>query len=476
MRGGVELRINRLRLIISVVVIFFSVILIYAENVDLQKDLQGLKITEIRIKTRRIKETIVRKIIVVKEGDIFNSDTIEKIRLELNRLKFFKKIDIAMEKDQAQNEAKILLDLEDGWFIFPLPFFSSGGGGSNGSLILVERNIFKRAESIFLFGGGNSDGGFGSVGFQIDRFSMSVNYGERSFTEWGYADSAFNTSGRFRSSRAEDNPEKYGAIQNQYEKKVEGEGFQMRVPLPKNIDGMFGFSSQKVSYTNPEIGILPSDQGQVNFLTAGVNIPVLKSNYGSYSDSPFSLQDFGAVFKFGMADLSQRIHQLPGIQKNISVDLSILVADKSFDSDVNFTTLNAGGQASITFTNHQRISLRMKSAMGVRNNLPLSQKIATNRELGLRGNYAREYRGDRGAGSSLSFSYAFRRTQRGIWTGDLFSDAATVWDSGRSYNKEGLGFGFRYQFWRFPLPLGFTYSYSLDDEDSQVNFAFGGRF
>ncbi len=193
-------------------------------------------------------------------------------------------------------------------------------------------------------------------------------------------------------------------------------------------------------------------------------------------ESSFSFQDFGAIFGFGMADLTERIKPLDRNQTQANAEFSVSESDRSLGSDLSFTKLVLGLQSSVSFKHRQKISLRARGSAGLRENLPLSQKITSNRDLGLRGNYAREYRGDRGLASSLSFSYPFRRTRRGSWTGEIFSDAASVWDSGRSFNKNGIGLSFGYQFWRFPLPLGLTYSYSLDDKDGQVNFSFGGRF
>jgi len=437
-------------------------------------DLEGLKITHILITTQRIKEEVIRKKIPVKEGDAFSLEAIQQIRQRLNEMRFFKKVEVSFEKDPSQNGVQINIHLEEGWFLIPLPFYTGGGGGSYGSLMLIERNIFKRAESVFFFGGGNQDGGFGSVGFQLNKFLLSANYGNRTSTEWGYADRGFNSGGRFRSSRSESSPEKFGTIQNQYDRNTEEKSLQTRFPLTEKMGGFFGVSSQIIGYKNLALGSLPTDQGTVNSVSTGFSFSTRRPD--RVTNASFSFQDLGAVFGFGLADLSERIKPLPGVQTFSNADIFVTDSDRAYGSDFNFTKANAGGLSSVTFPDHQRILLRVKGGMSVTENLPLSQKFATNRELSLRGNYAREFRGDRGVGSSLDFSYPFRRTPRGVWTGELFADAATVWDSGASNYKEGLGLGFWYQFWRFPIPLGLTYSYSLDDRDSEVNFAFGSRF
>lgn len=314
---------------------------LFSEENGSRNDLQGLKIIKIEIATKRVKQEYIRAIIPGKEGETFEDEDIENIRHRLNRMKFFKKIDITVEKDQNQNGVILNIKLEDGWFIFPLPFISAGGGGTNGSLMLVERNIFKRAESIFLFGGGNRDGGFGSAAFQLDLFSLSGNYAQRKFTEWAYTDGGFNSAGRFRSSRSEDNPEKFGAIQNQYEKNVEETGFQFRFPLNSSMSGTMGLSSQKISYTNLTAGVLPSDQGNINSINIGFNLQASNSkNMGRFMDSSFSFQDFGAVFGFGMADLNERIKPLSQIQTNTNIEFSVSESNRLLGSDFNFTKIN----------------------------------------------------------------------------------------------------------------------------------------
>ena len=435
--------------------------------------LAGLPISKINIHTRRVDEGYVRKIIRLKEGDVFRSEDIEKVRENLYALKFFKKVEIAASKDASSNGVILNLELEDGWYLLPLPLIIGGGGGINASLLLTERNVFKRAESAFLFGGGNRDGGFGSAGYQFDRFAISGGYAKRSFTEWAYADGAFNAAGRLRASGSQSSAEKLGPIQNQYDKTVEEENFQFRYPVSRRLGGSLGFSSQNIGYGGLAAGVLPFDGGIVNSVSAGLSLWLSRQ---SVHRSMEASHDLGAIFGFGMADLTERIQPLSRIQTQTSADLSFSESARAIGSDFDFTKLSFGVQPSVTFKDHERLSLRIKATSGLQENLPLSQKVATGRDLGMRGHYAREFRGDRGAGAALDFSYPFRRTHRGVWTGELFADAATLWDSGRSFDKQGVGFSLSYQFWRFPIPLGLTYTYSADDKDAQVNFAFGGRF
>ncbi len=448
----------------------------YSAPINSTSELIGLKISSIQIVTTRVDDDVVRARIRVQEGDRFESGTLDDIRLRLNQARLFKKVTVSAEKNAAGNGVIVYINLWDGWFIVPFPFITSGDGGLNASLLLVERNYFRKAESISMFGGGNRDGAFGSVNVQLPAFSVIGRISKRDVLVWSYADGGFNTTGRFRSSRSEDNPERFGAIANQYKRKIQESGFEFRRSIFRGFSGALGFSAQRNDYEELALGALPADSGNANALTAGVNWRIGSRRDAGMTEAGFSFGDLGAMFGFGMADLEERIKPLASRSSQLLLDWGVEQSDRSVGSDFNFTKISLGVHPAMRFLNRQVLSLRVKGVSSAREDLPLSQRVATNRDLALRGNYAREYRGDRGVGSSLGFSYPFRRTRLGAWTAETFVEGAGVWQAGRTDGKSGFGFGLSYQFWRFPLPIGFVYSHSWDDGDGQINAAIGGRF
>lgn len=436
----------------------------------------GLEIKSIGIITTRVNEDVVRDMIRVHEGDKYSATTLEDIRGRLSQARLFKKITITAARSASGDGVDINLNLWDGWFLVPFPFFISGGGGASVSLLLVERNYFRRAESVSVFAGGNSDGGFGSVNFQLASYSVAARYSQRDALVWSYADGGFNTIGRFRSSRSEDEPERFGAIASEYHRRIVERGLEIKRPVYKGVTASLGFTSQRNDYGDLARGAFPADFGSANGITAGLTYRLGGRRAVGMFEPGFSFSDFGAIFGFGMADLDERIKPLSSRASQVQIEWGMEQMDRSLGSDFNYTKMVVGVLPAVRFRNRQLLTLRTRFAAALREDMPLSQRIATNRDLGLRGNYAREYRGDRGAGTSLNFSYPFRRTRLGAWTADAFTEGAGVWQSGRSFLKGGWGVGLSYQFWRFPLPLGVIYSHSWDDGDGQINAAIGGRF
>lgn len=443
---------------------------------DSMTALIGLPITELRIVTTRVSEDVVRTMIRVGEGDKFEEHTLQDIRARLAQSTLFKKISVNASSDAAGNGVRVNLDLWDGWFLIPFPFVTSGGGGLNASLLLVERNFFKRAETISAFMGGNEDGASGSANVQLPSVTVNARLARRSIFVWNYADGAFNTTGRFRSSRAEDEPQRFGAIANQYTRKIEEFGFEIRKTFFRKIGTSLGFSTQKNDYRELVAGGFPADAGLANAMTFGLNYRLGTRRAAGMLEPGFSFSDFGAIFGFGLADIEERLKPLARRSYQVMFDWGVEQSDRSVGSDFNYTKMHLSVLPAIRFLNRQTLSLRIRGSAGLREDLPLNQRVATGRELGLRGNYAREYRGDRGAGASLGFSYPFRRTRLGSWTAESFLEGAGVWRAGRGDGKSGIGVGLTYQFWRFPLPLGVIYSHSFDDGDGQINAAIGGRF
>ncbi len=452
----------------------------YAVPLDSMTALIGLKISNIRIITTRVNEDVVRDMLRVQEGDVYKAETLDAIRARLDQSRLFRKITVVASRsasaDGAGGGVDIDLNLWDGWFWVPFPFIMSGGGGLNMSLLLIERNYFRRAETASLFVGGNRDGEFGSASLQIASYNLSARHARRETRVWNYADGGFNTSGRFRSSHDESEPERFGAIQNEYHRMLREGGLDIRRPIYRGLLGSLGFAFQRNDYGELARGALPADTGSANGMTAGLSYVFRGRRSLGYFEPGFSFSEFGSIFGMGLADLDRRIQRLPARAAQLELDWNMEQMDRAFGSDFNYTKMSVGAQPSVRFPDRQTFVLRTRFASAMREDLPVNQRVATNRELGLRGNYAREYRGDRGAGVSLQFNYPFRRTKLGSWTVESFMEGAGAWQAGRTYTKYGWGLGFSYKFWRFPLPLGVLYSHSWDDGDGQFNAAIGGRF
>jgi len=113
---------------------------------------------------------------------------------------------------------------------------------------------------------------------------------------------------------------------------------------------------------------------------------------------------------------------------------------------------------------------------GIGDDLPESQRFATNRMNGLKGVYAREYRGDSIAVATAEYSYPLLRNNVGGLIGKGFLDLAICRQDNKQWERQGVGMEVAYKFWRFPLPLGIGITYSFDDRNLQYTLAMGGMF
>ena len=290
------------------------------------------------------------------------------------------------------------------------------------------------------------------------------------FTERIYSDGGFNTAGLGRSSEYEKDPLRFGPIANSYTKEVRRAEVNVDIPVGKKLRTSLSVETNQVSYAAP-LNFLPSDAGQQNLVSAGLS-------YGNRmgQGGPENFMDaFGAIFGLGLADVGERIKSLPKPQFGWNSRFSMSQGTRILGSDYSFTLLSSGLSGRLEFPRRHSLSLGINANRGF--NLPITQQVATNRRsLGLRGNYAREFRGDAGVGATMSFSYLMKKTKRGLWVGEVFAEKASVWDDGRCFSQTGLGGNLYYRFWRFPLPLGFGYTYSTKDRDEQLSFAIGGMF
>jgi hypothetical protein len=382
-------------------------------------------------------------------------------------MKLFKSVAIQSRYDASLGGVDVAIEAKDGWFILPLPFYAGGGGGNRMSLMLMERNFFRRAESIFAFTSFNSEGWRTMGGASVFGWSWVGSYQKRDFIERSYADGGVNAASASRASSDEKDPERLGVIDNSYSKRIEGWSLGSSYRPVNRLRTGLSFESERVGYANG-LSIVPGDSGAQNRLTADLAFGQDARGRGEGSS-----EIFGALFGLGLADVDERIRSIPLVHR-WGGDVAVSQGVKFLGSDFEFTRAVSGLSYSLEFPGRHRLSAGVHAAHG--DALPLSQSVATGRMLGMKGNYSREFRGKTGAGSSVSFAYMFRKSRRGVFAGEVFAESGTVWEGSNQRTQAGAGWSLYYRFWRFPLPLGLSYTYSFKDRDPQVSFAIGGSF
>ena len=427
-----------------------------------------VRITKIIFRGNRTDETLLRKHLPFSEGDPLGPSTLKAAQTSLWDMRQFKQVHVSSSAVPGGN-AEIDINVEDGWYLAPLPFFAGGSGGGRGGLVLFGKNIFRQAESLIASAFSSPTGSSAALALQRERWSLSAAVRRHAITERQYADGAFSASG-FGSPSDERDPSRYGTVADSYHKAIDETAFALGMPLTRASDRLpdlsaaFGWERSGLKYSDPSPS-LPWDSGR-----RGQAFISLKSG----REDANAADAVGSIFGFGLADMERRLAPLPAPSLASGTEISYHRGAAWTGSDFSYGYILAQWEDTLSWGTHRSLSLRLAGGHG--KGLPPSRLLATSRETGLSGNYAREFRGDSAAGASLTYSHPFRITRRGVWQGALFAEAARAWDGAAPGTKTGAGASFWYKFWRFPLPLGFSCTYSFDDHDTQVSAALGGRF
>ena len=434
---------------------------------------EGPRIERINFIGNRTDEAVLRRHLPLSEGDILRPGSLEAARESLFNMRQFKKVDISSAAT-AGGGAAVSINLRDGWYIIPFPFFMAGSGGAGGGAFVSAKNIFHQAESIALAGMFGKNGRRLGAGAGWEGWAADCSFTESDYSERQYTDGGFSTVNGMRSPADQTHPGRYGTVLDDYGKRLNSTAVSLRLPLIKErtqmmpqLSAAIGWEKTSLGYA-PNAGVSPADAGRQGQMSVGLQFQL------GHGRNPWMGDGLGAMLGFGMADIQKRIQPLPTPIWDNRARLTYYRGERWTGSDFSYGYGVAGWDTSYTWGSHRSLTLSVAGGHG--DDLPPNRLLATGRETGLQGNYAREFRGDSAMGGSLGYSHPFRITRRGIWQGTVFAEGARAWFNDRPKDKAGVGASFWYRFWRFPLPLGVAYTYSIDNRDSQFSGAIGGRF
>lgn len=123
---------------------------------------------------RKTKEQIVLDIVGVKPGDPIDDESIQSIEDELIKSDLFAEVSVdpipredPTTLDGADTDSPTVrtvdlsIEVDEKWTLVPIPFFSSGGDGFSGGLILIESNLLGRNKQLISAGFAGTDGASG---------------------------------------------------------------------------------------------------------------------------------------------------------------------------------------------------------------------------------------------------------------------------------------------------------------------------
>lgn len=432
-----------------------------------QETLEGRPIAAINITGNRTSAGEILRRIPLRKGGVWTAAGEAKARHELHEMRIFRSVNIKTHYDEAAGGVVVDIEASDGWYLVPLPFYVSNDSGQGGSLMLVGGNIFRRAETILVYGAVSGSTKVLMTGVMIGDYFFSAIGAREEYTEKLYTNGAYNTNSFFGS--AKDDPAKFGNPYDSYTRKTARHVFGVSRKFGDNHRLGLDFQQQKVDYSNPQPSA-PSEPGQHNIASLKYKyLSNVDANTGTHASG-----SFGSIFGLGLSDLEDQLKPLPRVKVSQIYEAQFSNCGRALGSDYDFSELHLGWTGLWELPQRHVAQLKVYGIKGWNN--PYSQLIPTGRPIGMQGTYAREWRGDKAVGAMASFAYFVSRSKLGLTAGEPFIENGYVWRGDTLYRQTGVGLNVYYRFWRFPLPIGLNYTYSLVDKDSEVSAMVGFSF
>ncbi|MCL2390787.1 MAG: hypothetical protein FWC88_05105, partial [Endomicrobia bacterium] len=412
---------------IILISLFFS--FVYAQENPRSYD--GRTIKEINVKTSRVPPKIVKKKFLLNEGDIFYADNYDFAKQAVHDMRIFKTADfLIIENDDSS--ISIDINAKDSYYVFPF-IFGTGGSKSTLAVALIEANLFKRNETIFISGAFNADGfaASGGLGLNDNFFSASVsgfNYDEKVFD-----DGSYSVSGLFSPLKGSGGSE---VLTNEYNVKSDSVKLSWSKSFREREGFTIGFNFSEVKYSgiNP-----PNDTGSHNKIYAGFRkFKNIKTSGG--------MSSMGALFGIGLSDVTDKLSDLDKTKYGYYAEINYENGGSYTGSD--FTISKAYLKTKFSAETKKRHVLIFDAAAAAAFEAPYYDRVRSGEVLSGRGIYARDFRGKKGFGTGISFIYYATKNKIGITTITPFAESSVIDDSGKARSRTGVGAAVSYRMWR----------------------------
>lgn len=411
----------------------------------------GYTINKVNVSSKRTKPELLKKYFALKEGDVFNSALYENAKNELHDLRISKKLSFSLQPREDKS-IDISINAEDGYYIFPLAF-ATGGEKSAAGLALATGNLFKRGETIMIFGGMGKDGSMLSFMLKDGRNTFLGAAKNMNFEQRFYQGNWINNDGIF--STSDDKEDFSDPLAQIYTKE---DSFYLQ--YSREYGPLKAFISPQYRYIRYDKDFASGNYSTVAF---GLN----------YKKNIRSGANMGALFGYGLTDKEESLKDLPIPIYGFSAQISYENGGDWTGADFDISKLSASAQSLTELRNRHLLALQIRGESSF--NSPFAAQVRAQDLLGGQGRYSRTLFGRYGAGASASFTYYLLRNNIGLLSLQPFYELAYLYDGGYRH-QSGTGASISYKFWRFPFPFGLNYTYNLSDSSSQVSFVFGAKF
>jgi len=402
--------------------------------------------------TRMAPRTLVSRF-QLKPGEPFSPARYEKAQDDLHKLRVFKKLDFSY--NEHDNEVDIHISAQDGYYIFPMAFYTGGSKSAAGASIHAG-NLFKQGEQTFLFGGGNKNGFTTRAGLQIGNHFLTKVYTQKHFDQKFYSGHWQNVHGVFSTTDDDD-------FSGDLRRSVRGRQDEISLLYSYRFSrtGRVRISPtyNRITYAQHQL-----DSGNHHTLAAGI----------SFADDIRSGMNMGALAGYGLTDKEKSLQDLPHVRHGYNAALTYENGGRWTHSNYTISKLSLEGAWLLELRARHMLMVQAKAAESFE--APFSDEVTSPDVLTGAGKYNRLRRGKRGAGAGVSFAYYLLRNKTGLLSFAPFYEMAYTGKNGSYRPHSGAGANLFYRLWRFPLPFGINYTHNLQDGSHQVGFVVGGAF
>lgn len=131
----------------------------------------------------RTKESVLRRALDVEEGAPYTETVRAEMERDIRRLGLFDRVAVRPAVQEVEGESTVVeVEVRERWTLVPIPFFSTGSGGSSGGLFVIENNLLGYNKRL-IAGGAYGSAGFNGVLVYVDPAILGSSFlGSGSFT------------------------------------------------------------------------------------------------------------------------------------------------------------------------------------------------------------------------------------------------------------------------------------------------------
>jgi len=415
---------------------------------------QAYTVGQISADTTRMSENTLKRHFLLKPGEEFSAQRYEQAQDELHKLRVFKKLDFTATPQNEQ--MNIHISAEDGWYIFPMGFFT-GGSKSAGGVSLAAGNLFKQGESTFAFAGGGADGWTAYAGWVTPKHFFNIRYTHLEADQRFYSGHWMNIPSVF--STADDKEDHGTKLLREISGTQQQVEFVYKYRISRTLRLALRPQYKYVSYQNGAL-----DSGKHHQISFGLE----------FADDIRPGMNMGALSGYGLTDKKQSLQDLSRPRSGYTGAITYTGGGDFTGSDYAISKLSL--KAAWFLELKQRHVFMLQAHGENAFDAPFSDQITSIQVLSGIGRYDRQLRGKRGVGLGTTFVYYLIRNQTGLLSLAPFYELAYI-DTGNAYTPHsGAGVSLMYKLWRFPLPFGLNYTHNLQDGSHQIGFVIGGAF